>query len=107
MLERRHVHRARCAIHARDGEPGLYCASADRTLSNFFRRVEVAFPITEPDLRQRIINELELYLEDNTQAWALDAEGNYALAAPDGQRPVSVQKTLMEQASGDDGLPGA
>ena len=103
----RFLEHSRVYYFENDGEPELYCASADWMPRNFFRRVEVAFPITEPDLRQRIINELELYLEDNTQAWALDAEGNYALAAPDGQRPVSVQKTLMEQASGDDGLPGA
>ena len=70
----RFLEHSRVYYFENDGEPELYCASADWMPRNFFRRVEVAFPITEPDLRQRIINELELYLEDNTQAWALEAD---------------------------------
>lgn len=80
------------------GEPELYCASADWMPRNFFRRVEIAFPVNDPALRQRIIEELELYLADNTQAWVLDGEGNYRRLHPGDAAPVSVQQSLMEQA---------
>lgn len=89
------------------GEPELYCASADWMPRNFFRRVEVAFPVTDPALRQRIIDELKLYLADNTQAWTLNADGNYTRATPDGHRTVSVQKALMERAPEDTSLQGS
>ncbi|HYW75745.1 MAG TPA: polyphosphate kinase 1, partial [Gammaproteobacteria bacterium] len=88
------------------GEPELFCSSADWMPRNFFHRVEVAFPVTEPALRQRIIGELQLYLEDNTQAWTLDADGSYALVTPDGDDSVGVQKILMDQASKHDGQGG-
>jgi len=95
----RFLEHSRVYYFENDGEPELFCASADWMPRNFFHRVEVAFPVSEPALRQRIIDELQLYLEDNTQAWTLDAEGSYTLMTPGGRSAVGVQKTLMEQAS--------
>ena len=80
------------------GDAELYCASADWMERNFFHRVEAAFPITEPVLRQRILDELALYLQDNVQAWELQADGSYRRLAPDGEDPVSVQQILMQRA---------
>jgi len=59
------------------GEPELYCASADWMERNFFRRVEVAFPVRRPSHRERILRELELYCADDTQAWILNGTGHY------------------------------
>ncbi|HUI62033.1 MAG TPA: RNA degradosome polyphosphate kinase, partial [Steroidobacteraceae bacterium] len=53
------------------GDPELYCASADWMERNFFRRVEVAFPIKRRSHRERILRDLDIYLSDNTQAWTL------------------------------------
>src|SRR6201986_3120778 len=50
------------------GAPELYCASADWMERNFFRRVEVAFPITRDTHRVRILQDLDLCLRDNVQA---------------------------------------
>ncbi|NDD74326.1 MAG: polyphosphate kinase 1 [Gammaproteobacteria bacterium] len=60
-----------------DGDSETFCSSADWMERNFFRRVEVAFPIREPRQRARILAELDTYLRDDTQAWALDADGGY------------------------------
>lgn len=83
-----------------DGDPEVYCASADWMERNFFRRIEVAFPIDHKTLRGRVISELEVYLADNEQAWTLGSDGTYR---PPQLRAggVSAQRTLLHRyASG-------
>ena len=60
------------------GEEIVYCASADWMGRNFYRRVEVCFPIINPILKRRLIEEIAVYLADDTQAWLLDPRGKYA-----------------------------
>ncbi len=56
----------------------VYLASADWMDRNFFRRVEVCFPILDSKLKKRVLEEgLKAYLRDNTQAWDMDSEGRY------------------------------
>jgi polyphosphate kinase len=62
---------------------------------NFFRRVEVAFPITHLEHRERILRDLNAYLKDNCQAWLLRADGTYVLAAPREEAPLSAQSELL------------
>ena len=70
------------------GEPELYCASADWMERNFFRRVEVAFPMRRAAHRERILRDLETYLRDNTQAWQLgSATALYTRCSPDRSSP--------------------
>src|SRR6201996_7174210 len=59
------------------GEPEMFCASADWMERNFFRRVEVAFPIQREWHRERILRDLDLCLRDNVQAWILQSDGTY------------------------------
>jgi polyphosphate kinase len=81
-----------------DGTPELYCASADWLERNLLRRVETCFPILDPKLIQRIHREvLKNYLDDNLNAWELDASGNYRKLAPgQDQPPHSAQLTLLD-----------
>ena len=51
---------------------------------NLHRRVEVCFPIEAAKLRQRVVEDLELYLEDNTNAWELLPDGTYQKVEADG-----------------------
>jgi polyphosphate kinase len=62
------------------GHQDIYCGSADWMDRNLFRRIEVAFPIESPELQRRITDELNLYLEDDCQAWALSPDGHYLRA---------------------------
>lgn len=65
---------------------------------NLLRRVETCFPIESKKLRQRIIDDLELYLADNTQAWLLSADGRYQRASgSDSDEKISVQTRLLQQ----------
>ena len=65
------------------GRAQMYLASADWMERNFFRRVEVAFPISQAKLRARIREDLERYLQDHTNAWLLQSDGSYQRATTD------------------------
>jgi polyphosphate kinase len=77
----------------------LYLASADLMNRNMLRRVEVAWPVTNPELRQRIIDEsLVAYLLDTKDAWILCPNGRYKLlteALPSSAARHSAQNALM------------
>ncbi|MBT5229084.1 MAG: polyphosphate kinase 1 [Methylococcales bacterium] len=79
------------------GHSEVYCASADLMERNLFKRVEVAFPIEHKKHKERIIEELNLYLADNCQSWTLQADGGYVLSHPEKDEPSrSVQTILLE-----------
>jgi polyphosphate kinase len=73
----------------------LYLSSADWMSRNMFRRIEVAWPVRDAALRQRVIDEgLVPYLHDQRDAWTLDGEGRYRRVAEAG---VSAQQALMQR----------
>ena len=74
----RFLEHSRVFWFANGGDPEIFCSSADWMDRNFFRRVEIAFPIRRGKYRERILHDLETYLSDDTQAWTLDARGRYA-----------------------------
>ena len=81
-----------------NGAPELFCASADWLERNLLRRVETCFPILDSDLARRIYREvLQNYLDDNLNAWELQADGRYRKCSPQpGQPPHSAQQALLE-----------
>ncbi len=85
-----------------EGNPEIYCASADWMERNFFRRIEVGFPIERAQHRDRIIEELEIYLADNTQAWVLGADGTYQRQVPGDAPPISAQESLLRRYTSSD-----
>ncbi len=81
------------------GEDLVYCASADWMNRNLYRRVEVAWPVTQPELKARLVEEtLDIYLRDNTQAWELQADGSYIRREPQGDS-VTAQSWLLARHS--------
>jgi polyphosphate kinase len=80
-----------------DGEEKLYLSSADWMERNFFRRIELAFPILDPRLKKRVMQEgLRCYLADNTQAWEMSADGSYARKNAGRAKPHDAQAELRE-----------
>ncbi len=60
------------------GAQKVYLSSADWMDRNFFRRIEICFPILDAKLKKRVIQEgLKPYLRDNCQSWEMDMEGRY------------------------------
>ena len=79
----------------------MYCSSADWMERNLFNRIESCFPILDPVLKKRVIDDgLMLYLEDDSRAWALDANGSYRRVEMDPQHPVAAQQALLEKICG-------
>jgi polyphosphate kinase len=84
-----------------DDAPEIYCSSADWMERNLLRRIETCFPILDAKLAARVFDEsLANYLEDNTQAWQLDADGSYARVTPGDAKPHSAQQALLAKYAG-------
>jgi polyphosphate kinase len=80
------------------GDEEIFCASADWMDRNFFRRIEVMFPIRDEGFKARLMADLDTYLADNTQAWELRADGGYVqLARGAGSEPRAAQLMLLRQ----------
>ncbi|MDA8421460.1 MAG: polyphosphate kinase 1 [Pseudomonadota bacterium] len=76
----------------------VLCASADWMDRNFFRRVEVAFPVENQKLHERVVREaLNYYLRDNTHTWELGADGSYRRLSPGDSEPWSAQTQLIQE----------
>lgn len=74
----------------------IYLSSADWMDRNFFRRIEICFPVLEPRLKKRVITEgLKPYLRDNTHAWEMDPNGRYKLKVVRPGRRFSAQDSLL------------
>ena len=69
----------------------LYLSSADWMNRNMVRRVEICWPVTNPALRQRLIDECLLaYLHDGVDAWDMQSDGSY----------LPVSQAVSQAASG-------
>ena len=78
-----------------DAEEALFLSSADWMGRNMFSRIEVAWPVRDAVLRQRVIDEcLVPYLHDKQDAWQLNADGSYLRVGTGGP---SAQQALMRR----------
>jgi polyphosphate kinase len=84
-----------------DGKEDVYLASADWMGRNLFRRIEVAFPVLDPELKARVMAEgLKPYLADNLDAWELAEDGCYYRGKPRSRgQERSAQRELVERLS--------
>jgi polyphosphate kinase len=97
----RFLEHSRVYWFANHGGPQVYLASADLMERNLDRRVETAFPIDGKKLQQRVRDVLQLYLDDNTSALLMQADGQYLPVAPADDAPLrNVQGQLLEKFCG-------
>ena len=85
-----------------EGANDVYLSSADWMNRNLFRRIEIAFPVLDPQLKKRVLQEgLLPYLKDNQNSWELDSAGVYhRRKARTEQTEFSVQQHLMNTLGG-------
>ena len=82
------------------GDPLVYLSSADWMPRNFFRRIEVAFPIETPALRDQIINDvLPTVLHDRVKARELQPDGTYRRLKPEGPEPSRQAQWQFREVS--------
>jgi polyphosphate kinase len=83
-----------------DGADDVWLSSADWMDRNFFRRIELGFPILDDRLKRRVIKEgLKPYLDDNCQSWVMDSEGGYQRQVPKSGKRYSAQEELLSLLS--------
>jgi polyphosphate kinase len=80
----------------------LYLSSADWMGRNMFRRIELAWPVTDRAQRQRLIDEtLTSYLHDGSDAWVMAPDGSYSRIATTRRKGgASAQRALADRYAG-------
>jgi polyphosphate kinase len=97
----RFLEHSRIFFFGNGGDSQVYIGSADWMDRNLSRRVEVVFPVEQPDLKQRLIHEiLDTSLADNVKARELLPDGSYRRVAPGpGQARVRSQEVFLQMAT--------
>ncbi len=90
------------------GNDEIYAGSADLMERNLLRRVETAFPVETNKIKERMKEELDIYVKDNTQAWILQTDGSYVRAQPGpDDETISAQSWLLDKLAASSGTPSA
>jgi polyphosphate kinase len=77
------------------GEDELFIGSADWMPRNLDRRVEAVAPVQDPELREQLMQLMELYLQDS-EAWHMQSDGSFVQLQPENEGQVT-QALLMKQ----------
>ena len=81
-----------------DGSPEVYMGSADWMPRNLDRRVEITFPVEDPELKKQVVHILEVELEDNVKAHVLQPDGSYEKEDKRGKVLVNSQEQFCQEA---------
>ena len=93
LLEHSRIFRFECG-----GTPKIYMGSADWMPRNLDRRVELVFPIEDPDLRQRAFDTLDLMLSDNINARVMQSDRSYLHIDRRGKQPCNCHREFSRIA---------
>ncbi len=95
----RYLEHARAFYFHNGGTSEVYLSSADWMVRNLEKRVELLFPVEDPDLRKRILRMLELHMQDNSNAFELHSDGSYSRCRPaKGGERINGQTELHRMA---------
>ena len=82
------------------GQPKVFLSSADWMPRNFYRRIELAFPVENPTLRDQIINEVfPSFLNDRVKARELQPNGTYRRLKPEASEPRAQAQWHFREVS--------
>lgn len=79
------------------GADEVWLSSADWMERNLLRRVEIAFPLRDKAIRERVLEHLQAYLADTAQSWLLQPDGRYVRAESNADA-VGVQVRMLAEA---------
>ena len=94
----RYLEHARIYVFGVGQDTQLYLASADIMTRNTQRRVEIACPVRDPDIRARILHYVDVYCSDSRKARQLLPDGSYQPVPPGPQGTVDAQAVFMAEA---------
>src|SRR6267154_922029 len=82
------------------GQPKVFLSSADWMPRNFYRRIELAFPIETQALRDQIVNDvIPAFLNDRVKARELQPDGTYRRLKPEGEEPRRQEQWQLREVS--------
>ncbi len=90
----RFLEHSRIFWFANDKNPEVYIGSADLMPRNLDRRVEAVTPIEEPEQRERLERLLNLYLNDNREAWDMQSDGSFLQRQPNSEERRAQQQLI-------------
>jgi polyphosphate kinase len=88
----RFLEHARVFYFRNGGHEEVYLSSADWMKRNLSKRLELLFPVIDPNHRRRLIEALETYFADNVKAWKLLSDGAYERVPRDGPKVRAQQR---------------
>jgi polyphosphate kinase len=95
----RYLEHSRLIYFYNDGKEDIYLSSADMMQRNLDKRVEIAWPVEDPKLKNELMKTLiKISLKDNTQARKLNSDLNYSMIDPGGEKKVNAQEWLMNHS---------
>jgi polyphosphate kinase len=103
----RYLEHARIFFFQNGGNPTCWLASADWMQRNFDRRVEIAFPVIDPQLQAQLRQILEIQLGDTVKGWSMQSDGTYVRTQNDGLSSIRCQEKLYEIIQSEDGISAA
>ena len=87
-------------VFGKGADAAVYIGSADMMTRNTEKRVEVACPVYDEEIRKRLFHQLHVMLSDNVKARAMTSDGTYVKKpVEDGASLVNAQETFMREAS--------
>lgn len=106
----RFLEHSRIFYFENDGKSEMFLGSADWMPRNFFRRIEVMFPIEDPKLKTRMLDEIiQTALNDNVKNRRLDADGKYSRQVPTPGAPIVrsqlIFQSIAREAARDASIP--
>ena len=78
-----------------EGQEDIYLSSADWMPRNLIRRVELLFPVEDPDCKKRVMEVLDIELEDTVRSHFLDSNGSYHKLDLRGKKKIDSQEDLQ------------
>ena len=94
----RYLEHARVYCFGDGNDVQIYLSSADMMTRNTERRIEIACPVMDQDIKKRILSTLKIQLSDNVKARELKSDGNYVVKDSKGNEMINSQKCFMEEA---------
>lgn len=93
----RYLEHPRVFVFGKGEEAKIYIGSADMMTRNTEKRVEVACPIYDKKIKERLLHCLDVMLQDNVKARVMQSDGTYK-RKPQGERSINSQEVFMEEA---------
>jgi polyphosphate kinase len=103
----RYLEHARIFYFQNGGSPICLLASADWMQRNFDHRVEIAFPVIDPQLQAKLKEILEIQLGDTAKGWSMQSDGGYTRSRSEGGSHSRCQERLYENLQAEHARPVA